>query len=52
MKHIFSIVTVIFYYFPMLEMPGAFYQFVASMLATYILCATVKGPRMPWIVFA
>lgn len=51
MKHMFSIVMVLFYCFPMLEMPGAFYHFAASSMGTYMLCALVQGPKMPWIVF-
>ncbi|TFK96340.1 MBOAT, membrane-bound O-acyltransferase family-domain-containing protein [Pterulicium gracile] len=51
-KHLFSIAVSFFLLVPVLHLYSGFLQLLGSVLATYVLAATCKGPNMPWIVFA
>ncbi|KAJ7067923.1 endoplasmic reticulum protein [Mycena amicta] len=51
-KHLFNIVISVIFFFPLLRLPVAFFQLLASMLATFFLTKYVHGSKMPWVVFA
>ncbi|EGO01516.1 hypothetical protein SERLA73DRAFT_103339 [Serpula lacrymans var. lacrymans S7.3] len=52
LKHLFNICITLFYFFPVLNLYWGFAQLLGSVLGTYIIAASVRGPRMPWLVFA
>ncbi|KIM67664.1 hypothetical protein SCLCIDRAFT_20710 [Scleroderma citrinum Foug A] len=51
-KHIFNVLVSTFFFIPVLRVPFGFVQLLASIFGTYFLAARIKGPNMPWIVFA
>ncbi|KIL67251.1 hypothetical protein M378DRAFT_74038 [Amanita muscaria Koide BX008] len=51
LRHLFSIAIAVFY-FSLLDLCGAFFQLLASILATYYIAKYDRSARMPWIVFA
>ncbi|KAH9947320.1 MBOAT, membrane-bound O-acyltransferase family-domain-containing protein [Amylocystis lapponica] len=52
LKHIFNISVTLTYLVAILNLWSGFLQLLAGVLATYYVAANVKGPNMPWIVFA
>ncbi|KAL4075636.1 MBOAT, membrane-bound O-acyltransferase family-domain-containing protein [Scleroderma yunnanense] len=52
LKHAFNILVSVFFLIPVLNVPFGFAELLGSILGTYMITATVKGPNMPWIVFA
>ncbi|KAF7301578.1 hypothetical protein MIND_00723300 [Mycena indigotica] len=51
LKHIFNIVITIIFFFPLLRLQVAFFQLLASILATFFITKYVRSKQMPWIVF-
>jgi lysophospholipid acyltransferase len=51
LKHFFNIAVSLFFFLPVLNLYTGFLQLLGSVLATYVISATFKGPNMPWIVF-
>ncbi|TFY66011.1 hypothetical protein EVG20_g5072 [Dentipellis fragilis] len=51
LKHLFNISITLLYFVPILNLEFALLQLLGDVLATYAVTKTVKGPRMPWIVF-
>jgi lysophospholipid acyltransferase len=51
LKHLFSICVAAFYFVPVLNQGLPFLFLLGDVLFTYFVAFTVKGPRMPWIVF-
>ena len=51
LRHLFSIIVAIVFFFPILRLYSAFFQLLASILATYIVANYHKGKSMPWVVF-
>lgn len=51
LRHLFSVVVAVFFFFPMLQIYSAFFQLLGSILATYLIAKYDKSSRMPWIVF-
>ncbi|KAI0303083.1 MBOAT, membrane-bound O-acyltransferase family-domain-containing protein [Russula brevipes] len=51
LKHLFSICIAAFYFVPVLNQGLPFLFLLGDVLFTYFVAFTVKGPRMPWIVF-
>ncbi|KAI6035589.1 MBOAT, membrane-bound O-acyltransferase family-domain-containing protein [Pisolithus orientalis] len=52
LKHLFNVLVSAFFFIPVLNLPSGLAQLLASILGTYFIAANVKGPMMPWIVFA
>ncbi|KAI0080680.1 MBOAT-domain-containing protein [Panus rudis PR-1116 ss-1] len=52
LKHLFNISVAFFYLMPMLNLWTGTLQLLGSALGTYFLSQQIKGPSMPWIVFA
>jgi lysophospholipid acyltransferase len=52
LKHLFNILVSVFFFIPVLNLSSGFVQLLGSVLGTYYIAANVKGPNMPWIVFA
>ncbi|KAK7061370.1 MBOAT, membrane-bound O-acyltransferase family-domain-containing protein [Favolaschia claudopus] len=52
LKHLFNIGITLLYFFPVLSLYSAFFQLLASVLATYIIAKYYHGSNMPWLVFA
>ena len=51
LRHLFSIVLAIVFFFPVFQMYSAFFQFLASILVTYVVAEYHEGKSMPWVVF-
>ncbi|KAF8816510.1 endoplasmic reticulum protein [Phlegmacium glaucopus] len=51
LRHLFSIIVAIGFFFPVLRLYSAFFQLLASILATYFIANFNKGKSMPWVVF-
>ncbi|KAI0269304.1 MBOAT, membrane-bound O-acyltransferase family-domain-containing protein [Gloeopeniophorella convolvens] len=51
LKHLFNVAISTFYFVPVLGQRLPFLLLLGDVLATYFIALTVKGPRMPWIVF-
>ena len=51
LRHLFSVVVAVFFFFPMLQIYSAFFQLLGSILATYLIAKYDKSSRMPWVVF-
>ncbi|KJA21611.1 hypothetical protein HYPSUDRAFT_140361 [Hypholoma sublateritium FD-334 SS-4] len=51
LRHLFSIGVALIFFFPVLEIYSAFFQLLASIMATYLIAKYHKGSNMPWIVF-
>ncbi|KAG0700048.1 MBOAT, membrane-bound O-acyltransferase family-domain-containing protein [Suillus ampliporus] len=52
LKHLFNLLVSVFFFIPVLNLSWGFVQLLGSVLGTYYIGANVKGPNMPWIVFA
>ncbi|KAF8499985.1 MBOAT-domain-containing protein [Gautieria morchelliformis] len=52
MKHIFSVVVSTVFLLPVMHLWPEILHLLCSVLVTYILAATLRGPSMPWAVFA
>jgi lysophospholipid acyltransferase len=52
LRHLFSVIVAIVFFFPVLRLYSAFFQLLASILATYVVTNFHKGKSMPWVVFA
>ena len=52
LKHLFNIGITLFFFFPVLKVYGAFFQLLASVMATYTVTKYDRSSRMPWVVFA
>jgi hypothetical protein len=52
LKHLFNLLVSVFFFIPVLDLSWGFAQLLGSVLGTYYIAANVKGPNMPWIVFA
>ncbi|TRM68568.1 MBOAT, membrane-bound O-acyltransferase family-domain-containing protein [Schizophyllum amplum] len=50
-RHLFSIAVALFFFIPVLDIPGAFVQLLADMLFTYTMARYNTSPSMPWVVF-
>lgn len=51
LRHLFSIGISFFFLVAVLKLWTGFLQLLASVLATYYIALTMKGPNMPWVVF-
>lgn len=51
LRHLFSICVALLFFFPVLKIYSAFFQLLASILATYFIAKYNKSSKMPWIVF-
>jgi lysophospholipid acyltransferase len=51
LRHLFSIFVAVLFFFPVLKIYSAFFQLLASILATYFIAKYNKSSKMPWIVF-
>ncbi|KAI0035646.1 MBOAT-domain-containing protein [Vararia minispora EC-137] len=51
LKHVFNITVALFYVIPVLNLYDGFLQLLVDVLVTYYVAKTVKGRRMPWMVF-
>jgi lysophospholipid acyltransferase len=51
LRHLFNIGVAMLFYFPILKMYSAFFQLLASIMATYLVAKNNKSAAMPWIVF-
>ncbi|KAK0191425.1 endoplasmic reticulum protein [Armillaria mellea] len=51
LKHVFNIAIAVFFFLPVLQIPHAFFQLLASVVAAYAIARYHTGPSMPWIVF-
>ncbi|KAJ7087231.1 endoplasmic reticulum protein [Mycena belliarum] len=51
LKHLFNIGITLLFFFPILRLYSAFFQLLASILATYYLTRNYHGSKMPWVVF-
>ncbi|KAK0242261.1 endoplasmic reticulum protein [Armillaria nabsnona] len=51
LKHLFNIAIAVFFFLPVLQIPHAFFQLLASIVAAYAIARYHTGPSMPWIVF-
>ncbi|KAJ7672880.1 MBOAT, membrane-bound O-acyltransferase family-domain-containing protein [Mycena rosella] len=51
MKHLFNIGITLMFFFPVLQLYSAFFQLLASILATYYLTRYYQSSKMPWVVF-
>ncbi|KAF8164820.1 endoplasmic reticulum protein [Crassisporium funariophilum] len=51
LRHLFSILVAMFFFFPVLKIYSAFFQLLASISATYFIAKYHKGNSMPWVVF-
>ena len=52
LKHLFNVLVTFFYFIPVLNLFTGFLQLLLDVVGTYVIAANVKGPRMPWVVFA
>lgn len=52
LKHLFNVVITLVYFIPVLNLWTGFLQLLLDVVATYVIADRVKGPNMPWIVFA
>lgn len=50
-RHLYSVAVAIFFFFPVLQIYTAFFQLLASILATYYIAKYDKSSKMPWVVF-
>ncbi|TEB29423.1 endoplasmic reticulum protein [Coprinellus micaceus] len=50
-RHLYSVAVAIFFFFPVLQIYTAFFQLLASILATYYIAKHDKSSKMPWVVF-
>lgn len=48
----FNFGVTMFYLLPILNMYSASLQLLGSVLGTYVIAKYMKGPAMPWVVFA
>ncbi|KAH9483154.1 Lysophospholipid acyltransferase [Psilocybe cubensis] len=51
LRHLYSIVVALLFFFPVLQIYSAFFQLLGSILATYFVTKYDKSSRMPWVVF-
>jgi lysophospholipid acyltransferase len=51
LRHLFSLTVAILFFFPVLKIYSAFFQLLASILATYFIAKYDTSKRMPWVVF-
>ncbi|KAJ2929534.1 hypothetical protein H1R20_g7551, partial [Candolleomyces eurysporus] len=51
LRHLFSVTVAVLFFFPVLKIYSAFFQLLASILATYFIAKYDKSKKMPWIVF-
>jgi lysophospholipid acyltransferase len=51
LRHVFNIGVALLFFFPVLKIYSAFFQLLASILATYFIAKYDKSSRMPWVVF-
>ncbi|KAF5337018.1 hypothetical protein D9611_002943 [Ephemerocybe angulata] len=51
LRHLFSVTVAVLFFFPILKIYSAFFQLLASILATYFIAKYDKSSKMPWIVF-
>ena len=52
LKHIFSIAVSSIFLLAVLDLWSGTLHLLAGVLATYILTNALRGPNMPWVVFA
>ena len=52
LSHVFSLVVSFFYLGPVLGLHSGMVHLLFSSFGTYFLANTIKGPSMPWVVFA
>jgi lysophospholipid acyltransferase len=51
LRHLFSIIVAIAFFFPILRLYTGFFQLLASILITYVVAKFNKGKSMPWMIF-
>ncbi|KAF8960202.1 endoplasmic reticulum protein [Flammula alnicola] len=51
LRHLYSISVALLFFFPVLKLYSAFFQLLASILATYYIAKFDKSAKMPWVVF-
>ncbi|TFK43038.1 MBOAT, membrane-bound O-acyltransferase family-domain-containing protein [Crucibulum laeve] len=51
LRHLFSVTVAVFFFFPVLKIYSAFFQLLASILATYFIAKYDRSSKMPWVVF-
>ncbi|KAF9443690.1 endoplasmic reticulum protein [Macrolepiota fuliginosa MF-IS2] len=51
LRHLFSVSVAVLFFFPVLKIYSAFFQLLASILATYYIAKYDKSKKMPWLVF-
>ncbi|KXN91169.1 Lysophospholipid acyltransferase [Leucoagaricus sp. SymC.cos] len=51
LRHLFSISVAVLFFFPVLKIYSAFFQLLASILATYYIAKYDTSKKMPWRVF-
>ncbi|KAF5364062.1 hypothetical protein D9756_000986 [Leucocoprinus leucothites] len=51
LRHLFNVSVAVIFFFPVLKIYSAFFQLLASILATYYIAKYDKSKQMPWRVF-
>lgn len=51
-KHLFNVAISVFYLIIVLNLWTGSLQLLLDIVGTYVIALNVKGPNMPWIVFA
>lgn len=52
LKHLFNVFITLVYFIPVLNLWTGFLQLLLDVVATHVIAANIKGPNMPWVVFA